>query len=178
MVYQFRARRMGTDRLVLGVSVVWRVIFLVCALFLAAAGFSADRIYALPATGAILSLLAVLYDERWTFSRATATVESRFGLLPVFFRRNTFALQTLNTVLLRQRGVENPGGTTADPAAVPMVPVVLQKRFARLSLRFTDDAGLHQLVTVQTESHRRSDYLREIGQAVAEFCEVPFESED
>ncbi|TVQ95792.1 MAG: hypothetical protein EA403_17335 [Spirochaetaceae bacterium] len=162
----------------LRVSFAWRMVFLVCALFLAAAGFTAERIYALPATGAVLSLLAVLYDERWAFSRDAATVESRFGLLPVFFRRTTFALSALDTVLLRQRGAVNPGGTTADPAAVPMVPVVLQKRFARLSLRFTDDAGLHQLVTVQTESHRRSDYLRGIGQAVAEFCDVPFESEE
>ena len=178
MVYQFRARRIGSDRLVLGVSFVWRVIFFVCALFLAAAGFSAERIYALPAAGAVLSILAVLYDERWTFARTTATVESRIGLLPVFFRRRSFALGALDGVILRQSGAANPGVTTGGPAAMPMVPVALKKRFARLSLRFCDESGLHQLVTVQTESNRRSDYLRGIGQAVAEFCAVPFESAD
>lgn len=178
MVYQFRVRRVGNDVLVLRVSDLWRAVFLLCALLLAAAGFTAERVYALPAAAAALSFLAVLYDERWTFSRSDNRVEARFGLLPVLFRRRTYSLASMERVVLRQRGVVNPGGTTNDPASVPMIPAALQKRFARLSLQFTDENGLHIAVTVQTESHRRSEYLRDLGQAVAEFCDVPFDSED
>lgn len=172
-MYQYKLRLADDRRLELRVGWLWRVFFLGCCGLLSTAVFDGGRIHVVPAALAVICLLAGLYDDRWLFDRSAGTVESRAGALPLLHRRS-YALDRLQAI--RLRSVQQIGAQGhADLYSRPAIPRALQRNLVRLSLLLRDEDGSPVHVNVQTESMRRYDHLFALGQALAEFCQVPFE---
>jgi hypothetical protein len=127
-------RERGANRMVLSLSAFHRVTFAiltVVSVFILFAGmlFEGEPTVFLPRNTvawilAIIMLLGLLYEERWTFDRAAARVENRFGLV-FLARRKVFPLADLERIGLERftRGRlsdEAPGhgagGTSANAA--------------------------------------------------------------
>jgi hypothetical protein len=125
-------RERGADRLVLSLSAFHRVTFAiltVVSVFILFTGvlLEGESTVFLPRNTvawilAIIMLLGLLYEERWTFDRAAGRVENRFGLV-FLARRKVFPLADLERVGLERftRGriadePPGPGGASSNAA--------------------------------------------------------------
>lgn len=125
-------RERGADRLVLSLSAAHRVTFAILTVisaFILFTGvlFEGEPTVFLPRNTvawilAIIMLLGLLYEERWTFDRGAGRVENRFGTV-FLARRKGFPMADLERIGLerftRGRLVDEPsgpGGTSVDAA--------------------------------------------------------------
>jgi hypothetical protein len=188
---RLKARYTRAGTLSLGIPTIFRAIFaFIAAVVSGSLGVSAVAVSAKagslgalgPAVG-IISLLAALYEERWTFDPASKTVRFRFGLL--------FAARTLTVpfdaiegvgVELFVKGSPRMGSAAGDapeegePSGLAAIGARLfrKKRYARLAVYRTDA----QALIIESLPAARAAMLEELGREIARVVGAPIRDRD
>ena len=191
-------RERGADRLVLTLSAVHRAafaVFTVLSVFILFTGvlFEGETTVFLPRNItawilAIVMLLGLLYEDRWTFDRAAGRVENRFGTV-FLARRKTFPMKDLERIGLdrftRGRLADEPRGPGTDGASAeggrsawsfsgalrPSRRRWGEQRIVRLVA--VDRAGAIHVLDAGS-AHKLAQF-RGRAMRIAEFCGVRFE---
>ncbi len=161
-------RHDGGDRLVYGVSLSFRLVFLTIAAVLLFSLLSARKgplfgpANAVPLVLLAISAAASLYNERWLFDRSLNTIEHHLGLLGLY-RRQSFELDTLVRVELSSFRMGQVGGGES------------RRFFARsfVSISLVDAGGQVRKVDIAKAS--RLAEMRRTARAVADFCGIAFD---
>jgi hypothetical protein len=191
-------RERGADRLELSLSAAHRVTFAiltVLSVFILFTGvlFEGEPTVFLPRNTvawilAIVMLLGLLYEERWTFDRAAGRVGNRFGTV-LLARRNVFPMANLERIGLerftRGRLTAEPsspgaGGTAGDGerAAGPFSGALRpsRRRFGEqriVRLIAVDRAG--EVHVLDAGPVHKLAQFRSRAMRIAEFCGTRFE---
>ena len=184
-------RERGADRLELSLSAAHRVTFAiltVLSVFILFTGvlFEGEPTVFLPRNTvawilAIVMLLGLLYEERWTFDRAAGRVGTRFGMV-FLARRKAFAIADLERIGLerftRGRLVDAAAGADGERTPGPFSGALRpsrrrwgEQRIVRLvavdrsgEVHVLDAGPVHQLARFRARAMR-----------IAEFCGTRFE---
>lgn len=156
--------RKNSDCLVLTIGSAFRISFaiVVTTLLIALIVFPAKEV---PVPGIItiaISLLAMLYEERWIFDRASGEIRHRFGLI-ILHRTHTLRMAdieelTLVSIIHGKRALTKEGRAPYSG-----------RRYTILSL---SGSGATK-TTVEVAKNRNPQKLLEKGRAIAELCGVP-----
>ena len=164
---------------VLRLSAGFRVAFALIAAFILVGSYTTGSLAVLPGILAFLSLLAVFYDERWIFDMDSKEATRHFGLV-FLHRTRTYSLERAEyfeyASFLEGSGPSAHSSGSEDRAggAGPMMkPRPFQRRFETLSLITSDGDRLD----VDKQRSRSTGQLRDIGEKLADYCNVPLREE-
>jgi hypothetical protein len=130
---------------------------------------------------ALVVLLGLLYEDRWTFDRAAARVENRFGTI-LLARRTAFPMADLEHIgverFTRGRFAEGPARPREDAGSSgSALSDGLRRRFGErqrfVRLLAVERAGVVHVLDV-APAHRLMEF-RNRGLRIAGFCRVGFE---
>ena len=169
------------SKLILGIPVKGRFLFLGIALFLAWGMYLTRTFAVVPAIIIALCLTAVLYTEEWMFDNTLKRVFHRHGLL-LLNRKREYSMDDITRIAVID---SSPGGLPEGSADRPgnsgriaglddkTRRKIFQKGFSGLFLFLGDE----KKVNVHTTSIRKSYEQQELGRAIARVCGKPFKTE-
>jgi hypothetical protein len=179
-------------RLVLSPSAAFRILFAVLAalsLFTLLSGvlFDGDPTVftgrnAVPILLVLVTVAALLYDERWIFDARAATLESRFGLL-FLSKRRAVPLSGITEIRLIGFTKGKPGAA-ALPRDGPLASGAgrhatgfgawLERRVMPGMARLTAVDTEGELIVIDTAKAGRIERLGRTGRRIAQYCGLPF----
>lgn len=167
---------------VLRLGAGFRVAFALIAAFILIGSYTTGSLAVLPGILAFLSLVAVFYDERWIFDMGSKEATRHFGLV-FLHRTRTYSLEHAEyfeyASFLEGSGPSAPsepssGSEDRAGGAGPMMKRrPFQRRFETLSLITSDGDRLD----VDKQRSRSTGQLRDIGEKLADYCNVPLREE-
>lgn len=176
----------------------FRAAFGLIAAFILIGSFSTGELAVLPGILALLSVVAVFYDERWAFDREANQALRCFGLV-FLHQKRTYSLANAEYLEYASfaQGSSPPGtaamgedrsvaesagdsragsGTTDAAGGAGPFPRrhALQRQFETLSLVFDDG----DRVDIEKQRGRSTGGLKEIAERLSEYCGIPLRSDE
>lgn len=173
----------GAKVLTLGAG--FRVAFGIIAAFILVGSYTTGSLAVLPGILAVLSLVAVFYDERWVFDMETKEATRHFGL--VFLRRTkTYSLENAEYFeygsFLEGSGFSRPPASQTDltgnragdqsQTSRSMKRRPFQRSFETLTLVTSDG----DRVDIEKQRGRETGRLKEIAERLSEYTGIPLRS--
>ncbi len=161
-----RLQHLTSDVLLLRLPHIFRVFFGILTVILIYGLFTSEDVPILPAIILLISVLALLYDERWRFDRARGVVEWRIGLVGLV-KPGSVQLDEVERFVL---GELTKG---AVPGGVEGRSRLVQRRYVHLTM--TTKSG--DEYDIERRAARSGENLQTIAREVARFCERPLDEE-
>jgi hypothetical protein len=168
-------RKKNENELVLTLPPGFRIMFAVIVVFLAGSMISTGGVSAGSVTLTVLSLLAGLYKERWSFAKEARIIEHQTGLLFPFLTKS-FEMDEVETFILSRSATWRPPAgrirkSKYDDAAQPQRKATAMSSFGLI----TKDGKAH---TIEIRKSRTNEIMEDNAQEIAEFCGIPFKLQE
>lgn len=161
-----RVHHPSSDVLLLRLPHTFRIFFGILTIILIYGIFTSESVPILPAIILLISVLALLYDERWRFDRTRGVVEWRIGLMGLVKPGSVDLEQVDRFVLGELTKGALPGGTEGRSRLV-------QRRYVHLTMTTTEGDEYD----IERRAARSGENLQTIAREVARFCERPLDEE-